>query len=61
MSKRFLKIFLVLALLALGSTLLHAQSNEGALAGTILDPTGNVVAGANVIATNAGTGNPSNP
>jgi hypothetical protein len=56
MSKRFLKVILSLVLAAISSIPLHAQSNEGALAGTVLDPTGNAVAGANVTATNAGTG-----
>ncbi len=56
MSKRFLKIILTLILGGLSRNLMFAQSNEGALAGTVLDPTGNVVAGANVNATNAGTG-----
>jgi Carboxypeptidase regulatory-like domain len=55
MSKRFINIaFFVMV--AVGSSLLHAQSNEGALAGTILDPSGNAVTGAVVTAANAATG-----
>jgi hypothetical protein len=54
--KRFLWLYLAAALLVSGASLLHAQSNEGSLAGTVLDPTGNTVAGANVTAANVGTG-----
>jgi hypothetical protein len=56
MSKRLLGIVFVLLYAVLGSHLTHAQSNEGTLAGTVVDPTGNVVAGATVTATNPGTG-----
>ena len=56
MSKRFLSIIFTLVFFGTGSGLAHAQSNEGALAGTILDPSGNVVAGAAVAAVNSATG-----
>jgi hypothetical protein len=56
MSKRFLDTVLILVFVAMCSSLVHAQSNEGALAGTVLDPTGNAVPGAAVTATNSSTG-----
>ena len=55
MSKRFLE-FAIFFLLCTSVFTLHAQSNEGALGGTILDPTGNAVAGAVVSVTNVSTG-----
>lgn len=54
-SKRFLKIA-ACAFLAIHWSILHAQSNEGALAGTITDPTGSAVVGASVNAADLSTG-----
>src|SRR5271155_3723662 len=56
MSKRLLGIIFILLYVLSGSYPTQAQSNEGALAGTVVDPTGNSVAGATVTATNSGTG-----
>jgi len=56
MRKRLLKVSLAVALMCMGIGQLRAQSNEGALAGTVTDPSGNVVSGAIVTAANAATG-----
>jgi hypothetical protein len=56
MSKRFLGIVFMFVFVSICSSLAYAQSNEGALAGTVVDPTGNVVPGAAVTATNSATG-----
>ena len=42
------------AVLAL-ATLMHAQTNRGAITGTVTDPSGAVVTGAKVVVTNVGT------
>jgi len=55
--KSTIRIFIcILAIGLLATMTLRAQSNEGALAGTVTDPTGKTVAGAVVTAANAATG-----
>ncbi len=44
------------AILILTSFLLVAQTNQGSLAGNVVDASGAVVAGANIVANNQGTG-----
>jgi hypothetical protein len=56
MRKRFQYLFAIPLLFALGFSPLHAQSNEGSLAGTVIDPAGSAVAGATVTAANSATG-----
>jgi hypothetical protein len=51
-----MKIRLVLALLALMTTQLLAQTFRGTILGTVTDPSGAVVAGARVVVHNNGTG-----
>jgi hypothetical protein len=46
--------FALAAALAL-ATLVHAQTNRGAITGTVTDPTGAVVPGAKIVVTNVGT------
>jgi len=48
-------VFRVAALLALCAAALLAQTNKGAISGTVFDPTGAVIANATVIITNLGT------
>jgi hypothetical protein len=43
------------AMIALSAGLLCAQTNRGAISGTIKDQTGAVVPGANIVVTNLGT------
>jgi len=56
MGKRLPIIALAVVVACFGMAPAHAQSNEGALAGAITDPTGNVVPGASVTALNAANG-----
>src|ERR1700722_13744402 len=55
-SKIVFSLFLCLALLVACTSPVWAQSSTGALTGTVTDPSGGVVTGATVTATNIGTG-----
>ncbi len=52
---KFLFVFAVLSVLVVGATLLHGQAISGNLTGTVTDPSGAVVNGATVEATNINT------
>jgi Carboxypeptidase regulatory-like domain len=56
MSNRFAKVFVNFLLAALLPLSASGQSNEGALAGSVTDPSGNAVVGATVMAANTATG-----
>ncbi len=56
MNKIFSRTCSFLICLGLASTLLLAQTNNGSIAGNVLDPTGAAVDGAKVTATNTATG-----
>ncbi|HXO45010.1 MAG TPA: TonB-dependent receptor [Candidatus Cybelea sp.] len=55
-SKFVFSLFLCLALLVACTSPVWAQSSTGSLTGTVTDPSGGVVSGATVTATNVGTG-----
>ncbi len=55
MNKTWRSWFFLLAVL-LSSTILRGQTNQGILAGTVLDPTGAAVEGATIVAKNEATG-----
>src|ERR1700728_6716 len=55
-SKIVFSLFLCLALLVACTSPVWAQSSTGSLTGTVTDPSGGVVSGATVTATNVGTG-----
>ena len=55
MSKKNVLVFVCVSLLSL-TTILTAQSGSGSVQGTISDPSGAVIPGASVVATNAATG-----
>jgi len=50
------RLCMVLVLVCIVSLPLWAQTNKGSISGTVFDPTGAVVPGANVTITNIGTG-----
>jgi hypothetical protein len=54
--KRFRHLTLIFSFLALFAGVIHAQSNEGALTGSVLDSTGSVIPNATVTAHDAATG-----
>ncbi len=56
MGKRFLWAALIFVSVSIVGTRVYAQTNEGALAGTVTDSSGSAVAGAVVTAANAATG-----
>src|SRR5277367_3217974 len=56
MGKRFLWTALIFVSVSMVGSQVYAQTNEGALAGTVTDPSGSAVAGAVVTAANAATG-----
>src|SRR5271163_1400292 len=56
MGKRFLWTALIFVSVVIVGSQVYAQTNAGALAGTITDPSGSAVAGAVVTASNAATG-----
>src|SRR5690349_17737604 len=52
------KHLLLISAALLGASLLHAQFDSGQISGFVRDPTGAVVPGASVLATNVGTKEP---
>ena len=58
--KSFRALFALLFCLAVSPTPLRGQTTGGTLSGTVSDPTGAVVPGADVLAKNLGSANPHN-
>jgi hypothetical protein len=54
----FSRVLCLAAMASLSSALLHAQFDSGQISGFVRDPSGAVVPGARVVATNAGTKEP---
>ena len=54
--RKFLKIFMIGLAIFLFQTAIHAQITTGSLSGTVTDPNGAIVAGANVTIKNVATG-----
>lgn len=56
MMRQRLPVLIVILTLGVGLSTLHAQTNQGAMAGTVTDPSTNVVVGAAVTAVDVATG-----